>query len=1130
MSLTSAEGAQMTSDGGKLGVVFVHGFRSGPSMWDSFVELIANDPDLGFVSPLLFRYSTALRTFHPLRRIPTFDNVADSLKEYLDTEGREFQNLTLVSHSQGGLVVQRYLARMLNEGRGKDVSRIRRIVMFACPNNGSDIGLSLRRRWIPFNPQEQQLRPLDEQVTETQRIVINQVVNAAQISGHSCRIPIQAYAGETDKIVTPSSARSVFADAAVLPGDHFTIVRPDSRQHRSYTALKRQLTMAKSNGPPVETINTLKAETLEVHVAVSPGDAENAAISLTPYLTRAHDELLRQALKRAIDGGPSIFATLTGDSSTGKTRALYEALRKMAPDRPLLRPTSSDHLLAQIEGGLLVSGSVLWLNETQRFLYGSSGERVAAELRSRLERQNGVTVVGTLWTDPYWNELTALGVSEDPHGKARSLLTHPTLAVRIPVSAELSGEDRSRCKDLVQACGDSRLSQALDAGASDGRVIQHLSGGPELLRAFIDGPGIHFTPVEHAIISAALDARRLGHRRPIEADLLAEAADGALDPRHRSADPHWAVEALRALSMGARSDGTRTDIRNALAPLAPHFVRSGTPASYEPADYLDQHTRSRRADQLGSPSLWDALVEHAHDPDDLDRLADAAWKRGLYKVSFRLARKAILAGHPTASGDLVRRLNSTLDPKSLGLEWIASHTVLTDPATAARLISHFRASRARKALATLLNRDPGAHANLDDPFAVAQLIRSLMKNGTKGAASRLAARNPADYVTASDPRATAQLFTSLRKVDEEQASTVLDQLIAVSQGDTGAIAYRIGQLRSAGAIQEISRLLDLNPTSKVDLRNSGALAQLIGALRKNGAYDSLSVLLARDIVECVNLQDARGVIQLIAQLRQTGGAEETASYLALRWADHVDVRDPRLVAQLLREFRSLGASGAVAALLARDPINHVRVNSAYAVSELFSELRELGEYGAIDDLGNRLVSNMASRDPGAIASLLRVLQPAGADSAIAALLEREPEKQVRLGNAGDVAQLVKQLGAVSADSAIAALLEREPEKQVKLENPGDVAQLIRQLRAVSADKAIAALLARKPETHGSVTNARAVRRLIKQLRQAGAVQATATLTRRAMDSGAELPERYKTYGREADGLAADPWCWDQIFD
>ena len=101
---------------------------------------------MAFVAALPFGYATSLVSPNPLRRIPTFDTVADSLKEFLETEAEGFRRLVLVGHGQGGLVVQRYLARMLGAGRGRELAQIRRIVLFACPNSGSGIGLNLRRR------------------------------------------------------------------------------------------------------------------------------------------------------------------------------------------------------------------------------------------------------------------------------------------------------------------------------------------------------------------------------------------------------------------------------------------------------------------------------------------------------------------------------------------------------------------------------------------------------------------------------------------------------------------------------------------------------------------------------------------------------------------------------------------------------------------------------------------------------------------------------------------------------------------------------------------------------------------------------------------------------------------------
>ncbi len=233
-----------------LGVVFVHGILSEPAMWDSFAELIDGDEDLkrADVRVLRFGYATGAVQVHPLRVLPSLDTVADSLKEFLATEAGGFERLVLVGHSQGGLVIQRCLVRMLAEGRGSELERIKRVVLLACPNTGSQFLLGLRRGLLQRNPQEKALRPFDEQLADTRRTLMRDIVHATEVSARSCPIPFSVYAGESDGVVTPASARDTFPDAAALPGDHTSIARPTSREHRTYTTVRRLILKALAEG------------------------------------------------------------------------------------------------------------------------------------------------------------------------------------------------------------------------------------------------------------------------------------------------------------------------------------------------------------------------------------------------------------------------------------------------------------------------------------------------------------------------------------------------------------------------------------------------------------------------------------------------------------------------------------------------------------------------------------------------------------------------------------------------------------------------------------------------------------------------------------------------------------------
>ncbi|MFD5626422.1 alpha/beta fold hydrolase [Streptomyces sp. NPDC127072] len=289
----------------KLGVVLVHGFKSGPSTWEPFRLLASGDKELEAVTFLPFAYSTSIWELNPLRMIPGFDTVADSFKEFLDTECRDFDHLIVVTHSQGGLIVQRFLSRIAMEGRAADVSRIRRVVMLACPNNGAEVMLPLRRRIIRSNPQEAELRPLNEQVADTQRIVLRDFVYARAVTACTCPLPFSVFAGESDKVVPPASARGVFPDAAALPGDHFSIVHINSYTHRTYTTLRRLILSVPATqrlSPPASAIanrseDNARGALPELFTVI--GAAENVADMDDPEFRRSVLRLMRAKLAPA---------------------------------------------------------------------------------------------------------------------------------------------------------------------------------------------------------------------------------------------------------------------------------------------------------------------------------------------------------------------------------------------------------------------------------------------------------------------------------------------------------------------------------------------------------------------------------------------------------------------------------------------------------------------------------------------------------------------------------------------------------------------------------------------------------------------------------------------------------------
>jgi pimeloyl-ACP methyl ester carboxylesterase len=228
--------------GNDVAVVFVHGLFSDANTWSHFHKLITADPELDPVGLCYFRYATPFASPAPTRRIPDLDIIGRQLGTYFENDLGDLPNVVLVTHSQGGLVAQFFIEQMLNNGRGLDLARIKQLIMFACPNGGSELFLTMRR-FLSKHPQERDLRPLNKRINEAHEVLLNKVIHAKEITEHTCPIPIAAYAGAEDNVVVPASALTVLPHqhTGVLPGGHSSIIQPTSPADSAYVTLRKKV-------------------------------------------------------------------------------------------------------------------------------------------------------------------------------------------------------------------------------------------------------------------------------------------------------------------------------------------------------------------------------------------------------------------------------------------------------------------------------------------------------------------------------------------------------------------------------------------------------------------------------------------------------------------------------------------------------------------------------------------------------------------------------------------------------------------------------------------------------------------------------------------------------------------------
>ncbi|MEU4442751.1 hypothetical protein AB0K14_00320 [Actinosynnema sp. NPDC050801] len=364
---------------------------------------------------------------------------------------------------------------------------------------------------------------------------------------------------------------------------------------------------------------------LGVHRPITVG----SDTSMPHYVPRDVDVRLRALIAEAAERGG--FVLLVGGSSVGKTRSLFEAVRQVVPDRSLVQPTT----VRGLEG---LDRIVLWLDELQSHLDGEHGLS-ASVVRGLLARQ--VIVVATLWPD-YYNAYTEQGEPfKDRYAPERDLLK---LTKVVHVGAAFTTAERSRAE--AAAPQDERLRVALKS--RDFGLTQVLAAAPQLVHRW---ESAH--PYARAVMTAALDATRLGAHSALATDFLEAAASGYCTPAERASAPaDWFRRAL--------DYATKRQL-GATAPLVAMGQAMGVVDGYRVADYLLQHADRTRRATAPPQAFWDACASLVVDDGDAARLGRAALERRLHGFAHTLLDRAARPGLPAAMHDLVELHRTTGD-------------------------------------------------------------------------------------------------------------------------------------------------------------------------------------------------------------------------------------------------------------------------------------------------------------------------------------------------------------------------------------------------------------------------------------------------------------------------------------
>ncbi|MEV4014371.1 hypothetical protein AB0J35_28100 [Nonomuraea angiospora] len=375
---------------------------------------------------------------------------------------------------------------------------------------------------------------------------------------------------------------------------------------------------------------------LGVHAAV---DVPGAVGDLPAYVERDTDTVpagIRALIRKAASDGQGGLVVLVGSSSVGKTRSAFEAVRALVPDWWLAHPDDAGQVRALAVK--VPDRLVVWLDELQKYLDSSDGLE-AGTVRTLLGR--GAVLVATLWPGRYHAYTAPVHPGHpDPYVQARAVLG---LADVVDIGEAFSAAER-KSAERVAAAGDARLALALKS--ADYGLTQTIAAAPQLVRRWRQAD-----PYAAAVLTAAVDATRLGVTSPLPAELLRAAAPGYCDARqHAKAKPNWFEAALAYLTDELHGAAA------ALAPVAAPGQGMGQAAGYRVADYLQQQAGAERCRAKVPATFWQAFVDHVVDARDQERIGKAADDRLLYGYAELLYRTAAQTGDQHAGHQLADML------------------------------------------------------------------------------------------------------------------------------------------------------------------------------------------------------------------------------------------------------------------------------------------------------------------------------------------------------------------------------------------------------------------------------------------------------------------------------------------